>query len=375
MMRQTIRRGFTLIELLVVIAIIGVLIALLLPAVQQAREAARRGQCNNNLKQIGIAAHNYLSTYKVFPSTGSYWRCAATDGVGGGFSTFAFMLPFMEQDVVHTSINFNMNGNPNGCSGTIINLTSAKRMVSTFLCPSDDGVNVSASGLGFQSAGNNSYAVNNGWPRQSTGINGERGGHSTTAWPIGNGFAAAHPSFINIGSLNETFWQGLGSRGPYGWTVSDRDVADGLSKTAAYSERLINPAQIVVDQRRNIYFFGDGTTPITLRAFAQSCKTTTAASSQSTAVGASWIAPLSDYCNAYQHVLTPNTKNCRYGSSFIHTYSGYNIAATPSSQHPGGVNVAMGDGSVTFVSNNVDELVWWAAGTRNNGDGTGGGSL
>ena len=108
------RRGFTLIELLVVIAIIAVLIALLLPAVQAAREAARRSQCVNNLKQIGLAAHNYHSSNNTFAqggSAGPYTFPYATTGFPNwdGWSSLAVMMPYLEQSALYSSINFNYN--------------------------------------------------------------------------------------------------------------------------------------------------------------------------------------------------------------------------------------------------------------------------
>jgi prepilin-type N-terminal cleavage/methylation domain-containing protein/prepilin-type processing-associated H-X9-DG protein len=358
--------GFTLIELLVVIAIIGVLIALLLPAVQQAREAARRSQCVNNLKQIGVALHNYLDTHQVFPSNGSYWRCGGgTDWAGGGFSTFGFLLPYVDQGLLADALNHGNNGHPNDCANTIKNKTVAAQTLKTFLCPSDDATSPVVSGI--QPAGDGNYAVNNGWPRQSTGINGERGGHTATNWPIGNGFMGSHPSFINPG-VSEAFWIGLGAVAPFGWTVGPKNASDGLSKTAAYSERLINPGSIVADARRNVWYFGNGTTPNTQRQLANGCRATTTTSSVSIYPGASWLSPLGEFGNTYQHLLTPNTRNCRYGAAAVQTYSGSNIAMTPSSQHGNGVNVLMGDGSVDFVSNSIAEQIWWAMGTRNQGD-------
>jgi prepilin-type N-terminal cleavage/methylation domain-containing protein/prepilin-type processing-associated H-X9-DG protein len=371
MVRRRRSSGFTLIELLVVIAIIGVLIALLLPAVQQAREAARRSQCTNNMKQIGVALHNYLDTHKVFPSQGSYWRCT-TDWVGGGFSTFGQLLPFMERDDLWNSLNHSGNGHPNGCANTFKNYTVAATTVSSFICPSDDAQHPIASGV--LAAGDCSYTVNNGWPRQSTGINGEIAGHTTSNWPPGNGFMGAHPSYIGP-NLNEAFWIGLGARAPFGWKVGERDITDGLSKTAAYSERLINPGQTVRDPRRNVWYFGDGVTPLTMQAFANGCTATTTSSSVSVYVGGSWLSPIGDFGNTYQHVLTPNTRNCRYGASSVHTYSGSNIAFSPSSQHAGGVNMLFADGSATFVQNSIDQKVWWALGTRSRNDETGGGSF
>ena len=129
-------RAFTLIELLVVIAIIAVLIALLLPAVQAAREAARRSQCVNNLKQIGLALHNYHSTHDVFPMAqgvpvGSSWA---------GFSALAALLQYIEGGAVYNSINFSLNPNDAGGYGTTTpghNYTAYFTEIKAYLCPSD----------------------------------------------------------------------------------------------------------------------------------------------------------------------------------------------------------------------------------------------
>ena len=138
MIRQSIdrtHRGFTLIELLVVIAIIAVLIALLLPAVQSAREAARRAQCTNNLKQLGLAALNYESSNGVLPGgsyTGTLWNPPAySSHYPESFSVFVRMLPFFEQAPMYNATNFSLN------AGAPDNLTIGGVLVASLACPSD----------------------------------------------------------------------------------------------------------------------------------------------------------------------------------------------------------------------------------------------
>src|SRR5690349_19371346 len=142
------RRGFTLVELLVVIAIIGVLIALLLPAVQQAREAARRTQCKNNLKQLGLAIHNYESTYTKLPSAGEY-----TNRQTGTYyrswtptSTFMQVLPYIDQAPAFNQYNSNLNYTNSSLS---VNSTVAKSKVPAFLCPSNGNTAPEALGYGL----------------------------------------------------------------------------------------------------------------------------------------------------------------------------------------------------------------------------------
>jgi prepilin-type N-terminal cleavage/methylation domain-containing protein/prepilin-type processing-associated H-X9-DG protein len=143
------RSGFTLIELLVVIAIIGVLIALLLPAVQSAREAARRSQCTNNMKQIGLALHNYESANRCLPmgvvtfsALTPAGQCNTTDGnpwKRRDHTMFALVLPFMEQQPIYNAINFNFasNGIHDGVHAGLTNFTAYTSVVATYVCPSD----------------------------------------------------------------------------------------------------------------------------------------------------------------------------------------------------------------------------------------------
>src|SRR5690242_2141557 len=148
------RHGFTLIELLVVIAIIAVLIALLLPAVQSAREAARRAQCINNLKQIGLALHNYSDTTGAFPPGG----INDTGWAGTWWDWLAFILPQMEQTPLYNAINFSLQNinQPNANAANDPQVTVWRSVISSYLCPSDPTVNVGmVNNLSWLTQGNN----------------------------------------------------------------------------------------------------------------------------------------------------------------------------------------------------------------------------
>ena len=158
-------RGFTLIELLVVIAIIAVLIALLLPAVQAAREAARRSQCTNNMKQIGLGIHNYHSTHDVFPMGAVNGPRAALGQIYGDWAQWspqAQLLPFVEQTPLYNAANFNWAYNPFGDPCTSINSTVSNTVINSFLCPSDPNAARTANNSYYASMGTTSDNMNYG---------------------------------------------------------------------------------------------------------------------------------------------------------------------------------------------------------------------
>ena len=189
------KHGFTLIELLVVIAIIAILIALLLPAVQAAREAARRAQCINNLKQIGLALHNYHSVVDSFPFGQGY----EPPTLWNGWSALSLLLPYVEQKAVYNSLNFEI---PDGSSpSTAQNTTGMRTTIAPLLCPSDLDRLTNAQG-------HNNYFGCSGYDQG--GLNGI--------------------FLVNVGGSATTPSVPL--------PVSMRDVTDGLSNTCAFSERV-----------------------------------------------------------------------------------------------------------------------------------------
>ncbi|WP_165251144.1 DUF1559 domain-containing protein [Paludisphaera soli] len=339
------RRAFTLIELLVVIAIIAVLIALLLPAVQSAREAARRSQCINNLKQIGLAAHNYHSSVGSFPLAG------AKNAFGGpgdfhpwtGWSAQAMLLSYMEQGPLFNAANFNWSPT-NGGAGWALNTTVADAIVGAFLCPSD----------GFAGKANiNSYYA-------SYGTTVEQGG-----------FESQQPS------------QSSGLYCQYTvYTVAD--CTDGSSNTVAFGEALAGDnAGSTSAYRGNMglgasgpqvagYLRDASSNPTAVIADLQTCSLAfrnTTSGGISSSRGYRWAYSATGY-SMFNVLQTPNElrfNGCRFGCSGGCDPS-YGYSYGTSSNHSGGVNVAMGDGSVRFIKDSINRQTWWALGTRAGGE-------
>ncbi|MHC5543034.1 DUF1559 family PulG-like putative transporter [Singulisphaera rosea] len=310
------RRGFTLIELLVVIAIIAVLIALLLPAVQAAREAARRIQCTNNLKQFGLALHGYHDAWNVVPPS---------DGIYPfNFPTHVYLLPYMEQQALYNQCRFyNVDGNtPNAWTG--LNLTVTQTKVAVFQCPSDSG------GVPGSAVAGTNYSSSGG-----TGFDPGIGDYD------GN-YATIDGAFV----LKQSF----GFAG----------ITDGLSNTSAFSESVYGDGTPdgtaiagAVDPMRVAIFLPAGT--LTTPA---NCKGNTYTGQR----GVPWT--LGGYDNSlYNHFTTPNspTLDC------VNAYDNPGLKAARS-RHPGGVNVGLCDGSVRFVKNSVSLVTWKALATRAGGE-------
>ena len=322
MRTRTRTRGFTLIELLVVIAIIAVLIALLLPAVQAAREAARRTQCKNNLKQLGLALHNYESTHRVFPP-GSL-------GYPFVWSPQAQLLPYIEQGHLQSLLVFQvppMVAFGAGFDPVAVaqNETAAKSPVPLFTCPSDK------ERVPNSLYGGISYPANAG-----SGIN-------------QIGVAADDGSVSNADGV-------IFQRSRIGF----RDVTDGTSNTAAFGEQLlgdgVNSAPAANDFRRRVVEL-----PMATQTTEVAC-TAAGAPAWSGQRGAKWInGHMADAM--YNHYFVPNAKvpDCHNGF--------HNFAITSArSAHTGGVQVALVDGSVRFVSENLDLTIWRGIATRDGGE-------
>ncbi|MFN7292459.1 MAG: DUF1559 domain-containing protein, partial [Pirellula sp.] len=231
---RRVKVGFTLVELLVVIAIIGVLVGLLLPAVQAAREAARRMQCANNEKQIGLAVLNYDSAHRRFPLTVTGNGTTNAPRGSGFYSWLAMILPQMDQNPLYEQIDFrvSMNDAYQGAlpdykkvliSSANANARAASTFVPTYLCPSDP-VNASEN-MGSAIPAPGSYAGNIGWVRRTTGSNGT----SPELTKANGAMPIANP------------------RATDGWFVpliSLANFSDGTSSTALASERVINASTV-----------------------------------------------------------------------------------------------------------------------------------
>jgi len=326
------RRGFTLIELLVVIAIIAVLIALLLPAVQAAREAARRAQCTNNLKQMGLALHNYHSTNNAFPPPKIYsGSCADSSNGGKGFvlntTGFALLLNYMEGGTLYNAYNFSQAGSnsawggggspANGPANTVlvgnaaVNTSVVGALVGAFACPSDqqpvvvDTGATDTSNYSRQQARRSNYLFSTAFYTEYT--------------------CTPSPDSAYRGA----FYTDL--------ATSISDFKDGTSNTMLVGE----------SRQINIYdvfgpYWGSGTHTSSYGRAIYPGNT-----------DAPYFLPNASWGN--RDGVGTNPKGLPYAWVF-------------SSLHPGGINMAMGDGSVKFIKNSISTTTWWSIATIKGGE-------
>ena len=354
-------RGFTLVELLVVIAIIGILVAMLLPAVQAAREAARKTQCKNNLKQMGIALHSHHDAVGYFPvSQTASGAKSGGDCQAGYFSWHARVLPYLGETALYDSIDFDVNMSSSCDSGAPLEAThpnaqAASTVVTTFLCPSDGYTGDNGIVMGSANPASDNYAANAGWPTRATGIDGERDAPGDY-----NGFI----SLENPGEYVD--WHPQGG-------VRLKHITDGTSHTAAIAERLIQSESSqdgILHSPETVKSYHVTGAARTLGNMSRRCDAslTHPDIGLSAYVGRAWISGWSRTGPTYMHLKTPNTNNCH----FVLAGDNGDLAFAPSSNHVGGVFVLMADGHVVFVDDAIEARVWWAIGSRNGQEHVGG---
>ena len=322
------RFGFTLIELLVVIAIIGVLVGLLLPAVQQAREAARRSSCSNNLKQMGLAVHNYADVNpERFPVgwVGEYENGEWHGDEGEGFGFASRMLPFIEQNNVYKTINFGQQVSHSS------NATARTTVISAFMCPSDSYGAGDVFNPGEEGDGSNDEETPDATPGSTQysrsnypGVFGSEhmGGHDDQAsaaewllsWVGTVALLSEEDEGLEPGEGNGVFFAG-GANGENG--VSFRDVTDGLSKTIMIGER---------DSRIG---------------------------------GSLWIGRGDDLEAGMSRVVGVGEHVFNSGDPHFEDFF---------SSHPGGVSFAFADGHVAFLSDGMSESLFQSLSTRAGGE-------
>ncbi len=321
------RRAFTLIELLASLAVIGVLLALLAPAIMSAREASRRLVCSTRLQQLGLALHNYHSQLGVLPFGVGADRDPTVPTAGGiddrRYSAHSQLLPYLDQAPLYQRIDFHVApfhpyfNAQKGPSGQMpVNGPAAVMRLEVLLCPTD---------LESPRApwGQTNYRTNNG-----------------------------------------NTWAGRSGNGPFGQNscVALADIRDGLSNTALMSERAKGRWSAARHTRDDLINNANLWTEAGFRSWCGSLTEAEAAAyPRDPEGGQTWLEGNMDWTR-YNHMLNPNQPSCKNGI----TWSG--VALTATSRHPAGVNVLFADGSVRFVNESIDTFVWSAMGSIAGGE-------
>ncbi len=374
-MVRNLRAAFTLIELLVVIAIIGILVGLLLPAVQNAREAARRASCLNNVRQFTLAAAEYEVNFKYMPAGrmepdyvvngvvnigGTTYPMTLPRGAWTGFrSVHTFLLPFMEQTNIYNEIDFSAATAVQmiNSAGTPVNANykAYRHAGPLFICPSE--VNA------IRRITENSYRYNFGGSTPYGGA--ENTNDNSKLAMLGNLMSSGNGAF--------TIGEGLTSAA----------FTDGTSNTVMFSERSMGSG---VDMRNQPAKPSDMTT-LTNRSFTMLTPDEFFSQCQSRPhvidtfnfnSAGRWLGgelysngwPFAFYSSTmYNHVAPPNWKHIDCGQrSAIADRPGEHAIVSARSYHIGGVNVALADGSAKFINESIDLTVWRALGSRNGGE-------
>jgi prepilin-type N-terminal cleavage/methylation domain-containing protein/prepilin-type processing-associated H-X9-DG protein len=372
-------QGFTLVELLVVIAIIGVLVALLLPAIQAARESARRMQCINSVKQCALAAINYESAKGYFPpgrlepdwvSNGIEKKSGYTSYEGvqpndktGFISAFVWMLPYMEESAIFDQIHFdkaftNKLTTGGGATPANPNYDAFANAAGIFICPSDGNTEriICECNYRYNFGGSTTYAG---------------------AW--------------NVSEMTTRMLDGVDFRGNGAFSIGKKgikakDFLDGLAKTAFFSERNKgsgnDPAASLPTTDDMVRMPGGGGSYFAPETHFNNCLAYTPSVDGFNLTSAGRWLPGSDYCNGwpfagysntqYNHVAPPNwtSYDCGSFSAFPDT-PGEHAIVTARSSHPGVVNVSFGDGHGESISDDVDLNLWRGMGSRNGGESGG----
>ena len=327
-MKKALRQGFTLIELLVVIAIIGVLIALLLPAVQSARESARRAQCSNNLKQVGIALHAYAETNGIFPigvqTYGKYYQPTDCDKYGSrGHSLFTSILNQMEGGNLYNAINFDFAAgsagtNPYGLGGRV-NSTGLLARVNSYICPSESS---QQQPLAIPAESDNPYS----WSSYA----GVGGTHDVIRWWYGC------PNNIE-------------PTGMFGYQYAYRiaENTDGTSNTLYVGEtaRFRGETEKNLNTWTRTLWYGTSVPGVSrIQGFAL------------------------NMAKINSNIANPDIPSNQYNTDYLNPIYQKNGQFGFRSQHPGGANFLFGDGSIHFIKDSINMGVYQGLSTKASGE-------